>query len=43
MTLQFAFAERVLYKDYDSERSERVELVKIDLKAPIDDILCIEI
>lgn len=43
MALQLAFAGRILDKSCDGEGFGRVKLVKIDLKAPIADMLYIEV
>lgn len=42
MLLQLAFDRKLLCKNYDDEVSESLELVKIGLKAPIADMICIE-
>lgn len=43
MALQLTFTKKVLYKSYDSERSGKIELVKIGLRVLFIDMLCIEI
>lgn len=42
MALQLAFALIILSKSYNSKKSERIDLVKIGLRASIIQILCIE-
>lgn len=39
MALQSAFARRILYKSCNGKRFEKIELVRIGLRAPIVDML----
>lgn len=40
--LQLAFVGEILYKSYDDKESERIELVKMGLRAPIAEMIYIK-